>query len=227
MQFHILTLFPEVLSPYFSASILGRAQKTGVIQIHLHQLRNYAHNKHNSVDDRPYGGGPGMLLRPEVVVEAVEDLKKKFPIDRVFLTSPRGRVLTQSMAQEVATLSSILLICGRYEGVDQRAIDLVVDEEISIGDYVLTGGELASAVIVDAIARLIPKVVGDEEGPQQDSHSCGLLEQAQYTRPEIFRDLSVPPVLLSGDHAQIKAWKEEERQRTTQCQRPDLIKRLI
>ncbi len=225
MEFHILTLFPQMLEPYFNESILGRAQKAGLIRMMSHDLRYYATNKHKSVDDRPYGGGAGMVLRPEVLVAAVRDLKVHYPIDEVILTSPRGKILNHEIARGLSHKKSILLICGRYEGIDQRAIDLVVDREISIGDYVITGGELASQIIADAVSRFIPGVLGDSEGVLFESHADGLLEYPHYTRPDIFEDLSVPQVLLSGDHAKIEAWRKDESLKITQKNRPDLMKK--
>lgn len=225
MEAHILTLIPEAIQPYFDASILGRAQKGGLIRIQLHQMRDYATNKHKSVDDGAYGGGPGMVIRPEVIVGAVRDLKARFPaIERVVLLSPRGQVFAQAKARQLSALKGFLLICGRYEGLDERAIELVVDEELSVGDYVLTGGELAAAAVVDAVARFIPGVVGDEEGPEQDSFANGLLEYPHYTRPAVFEGLAVPEILLSGDHAKIEAWRHEESLKVTKKNRPDLLK---
>ena len=224
MDFHLLTLFPDVLQPYFQESILGRAQEKKLIRTFCHDLRAYAPGKHQSVDDSPYGGGAGMVMRPEVVVGAVRDLKARFSIDRVIYLSPRGILFSHAKAKELSTtFSSVLLLCGRYEGVDQRAIDLVVDEEMSIGDYVLTGGELAAAVVVDAVARLIPQVVGDIEGPQNDSHAEGLLDHPHYTRPFLFEGVHVPSVLISGNHAEIERWRRKESLCMTLKNRPDLI----
>ncbi|MBI2339460.1 MAG: tRNA (guanosine(37)-N1)-methyltransferase TrmD [Deltaproteobacteria bacterium] len=225
MDFHILTLFPESIAPYFTSSILGRAQEKGIVRIFLHQLRGYANDKHHSVDDRPYGFGPGMVLRPDVLVRAVRELKQKEAIERVILLSPRGGLFWQTKAKALSALKSVLLVCGRYEGVDQRAIDLVVDEEISIGDYVLSGGEPAAVVVVDALARLIPGVVGNEQAVVDESHSDGLLEYPHYTRPEEFEGQKVPKVLLSGNHAEIEKWRREESLKITRKNRPDLLKK--
>lgn len=223
MHFHILTLFPEVFS-YFEASILGKAQKEELLTFSIYPLRDYATDKHKHVDDAPFGGGAGMVLKPDVAVRAIRDIKKNNPVDRVVLMTPRGRLLSHSVAKEYSLYKSLLFICGRYEGIDQRAIDLEVDDEISIGDYVLSGGELPAQVCMEAIARLIPGVVGDEEGPQHDSHSDGLLEYPHYTRPAEFEGLKVPEVLLSGNHAAIEKWRKEESLKITLKRRPDLIK---
>lgn len=225
MHFHILTLFPDIFSSYFDESILGKAQEKGVLQIFCHNLRGYATNKHKSVDDRPYGGGSGMVLMPDVVVPAVRDLRAKHNIEKVILLSPRGAPFIQATAQKLSQVSSFLLICGRYEGVDQRIIDLVVDEEISIGDYVLTGGELAAAVVVDAVSRLVPGVLGNEEATTEESFSEDLLEYPHYTRPVEFEGKKVPDVLLSGNHKDIADWRKEEALRLTEKRRPDLLKR--
>lgn len=222
MHFHILTLFPEVLEPYFRESILGIAQEKGLISVCCHDLRSYAKDKHHKVDDAPYGGGAGMVFKPDVLVGAVRDLKKKYGIDLVILTSPRGELFRQETARSLTRFRNILLICGRYEGVDERAIDLVVDREISIGDYVISGGELAAAVIVEAVSRLVCGVVGNEEGPVDESHTAGLLEYPHYTRPQVFEGRPVPDVLLSGNHAEIEKWRREESLKITKKNRPDL-----
>jgi len=224
MEVHILTLFPESIQPYFESSLLGKAITKGLLKVCCHQLRDYANNKHRSVDDGAYGGGPGQVMRPEVIVSAVRDLRSKYvSIEKSILLSPRGRVFKQSMVGELLNLKGFLLVCGRYEGLDQRAIDLVIDDEISLGDFVITGGELGAAVIVDAVARFIPGVIGDEEGPLKDSFSEGALEYPHYTRPAVFEGLAVPPVLLSGNHAKIEAWRQEESLKITQERRPDLL----
>lgn len=227
MDFHILTLFPQMVDPYFNESILGRARKEGLVQIFCHPLRDYAKDRHRSVDDAPYGGGAGMVFKPDVVVEAVRDLKTKHKISKVCLLSPRGRVFTQKFAKELANEKSLLLICGRYEGVDERAIHLVADEEISIGDYVITGGELAAQLVVDAVSRFIPGVVGNEESLKKESHGEGLLEAPHYTRPPEYAGFKVPDVLLSGNHQQIEAWREQESIRSTFLKRPDLIEKAF
>ncbi len=225
MNFHILTLFPEIFSTYFNEGVLGKAQEKGLIQIFCHNLRDYTKGKYRSVDDRPYGGGSGMVMMPEVVVPAVRDLRTKHKIEKVILLSPRGIPFVQSLARRFSTLHSILFICGRYEGVDQRIIDLVVDEEISLGDFVLTGGELAAAAVVDAVSRLIPGVLGNEDAVTEESFSEELLEYPHYTRPVIFEGLEVPKILLSGNHQEIAKWRSEEALRVTKKRRPDLLKK--
>ncbi len=225
MNFHFLTLFPEVVAPYMTAGILGKAQESGLISFFSHQLRDYADNKHKSVDDRPYGGGSGMVFRPEVVVAAVKDIKAKYSIERVVMLSPRGVLFSHVQAQRLQKFSSLLFICGRYEGVDERAIQLVVDEEISIGDYVVSGGELPALIVADAISRLVPGVIGNEEATLQESHVDGLLEYPHYTRPAEFEGLKVPEVLLSGHHESIRQWRREESLKITQKNRPDLLKK--
>lgn len=224
MNFHVLTLFPELFPPYLEAGVIGRAVGKGMMKVHFHQLRDYATDKHHSVDDRPYGGGSGMVLRADVVVRAVEAIRSQNRIDRVILLSPRGRLFSDVCARQL-TDQNILLICGRYEGVDQRAIDKVVDEELSIGDYVLTGGELPALVVMDAIARFVPGVVGNEAGPLDESHAAGILEYPHYTRPEVYGEMSVPPMLLSGDHQAIEKWRREQALLITQKNRPDLLKK--
>lgn len=225
IHIHILTIFPEMTAPYFTQSILGKACERGVVAVSVHDLREYALNKHQSVDDRPYGGGAGMVFRPEVVVEAIRALRQKFSIEEVILLSPRGQVFSHPTALELSSRKSFMLVCGRYEGIDQRAIDLEIDREISIGDYVLTGGELGAMVISDAVLRLIPGVVGDEESPLSESHADGLLEYPHYTRPPVFEGLAVPEVLLSGDHAKIAQWRKEQSLIITEKNRPDLLEK--
>ncbi len=225
MQFHILGLFPDVLASYFSHSLLGAAAQKGVIQFLYHQLRDYALDKHHAVDDRPYGGGSGMVFLPEVVTRAVRDLKSKHSIKKVILTSPAGQLLTPQKARALSEEGDLLFLCARYEGVDQRAIDLVVDEEISIGDYVVSNGELACAVIIDAIARYVPGVIGKEAAAASDSHENGLLEHPHFTRPETFENITVPPVLMSGNHKEIDKWRRTESIRRTWRRRPELLKK--
>lgn len=194
---------------------MGKACASGILDFHYHQIRDWGIGKHKQVDDKPYGGGSGMVLLPEVAVAAVRDLKSRHGIEHVVLTSPRGKLLSPEVARDLAQKKSVLFLCPRYEGVDERAIDLVVDEEISIGDYVITGGELAAAVILDATCRYIPGVVGKMESVQKDSFEGGLLEHPHYTRPEHFEGLDVPKVLLSGNHAEIEKWRLEESMRAT------------
>jgi len=211
-----------MILPSLQEGVVGRGLKNKLLTLSTHQLRDYATDKHRHVDDRPYGGGSGMVFSPDIVVRAVRDLKARFPINRVILGSPRGTLLTHAKVQELSQLPSTLILCGRYEGLDQRAIDLVVDEEISIGDYVLSGGELAALVIVDACARLIPGVLGDAESSLSESHSQGLLEYPHYTRPPIFEGLKVPDVLISGNHSAINQWRQEQSENITKKMRPDL-----
>lgn len=225
LSFHMLGLFPDLFDQYYSESLIGKARQKGLIDFHYHQLRDWAQNKYNTVDDKPYGGGAGMVFLPEVVTAAVRDLRSKHQVEHVVLTSPAGKPLTPEKAFELSKKKSILFICGRYEGVDQRAIDLVVDEELSIGDYVVTGGEVAACVMVDAVSRYIPGVVGKEDSVRFDSHSNGLLEHPHYTRPEVFENMSVPEVLLSGHHKNIEEWRHKESLERTWNRRPDLIQR--
>ena len=224
MDFHILTLIPEILKPYFNESILGRAQKEGGIRIFCHQLRDYAANKHQSVDDRPYGGGAGMVFKPDVVVPAVRDIKAKHGVEHVIYLSPKGAKFNHQKAKELSKYKSILLLCGRYEGIDERVLDLVVDEEISIGDYVITGGELAAQVVVDAVSRFVPQVIGNEEAPKNESFADGFLEHPHYTRPAEYEGLKVPEVLQKGDHKAIGKWRQQQSEEITKERRPDLFR---
>jgi len=202
-------------------SIIKRARDTGRLDLAIHQLRNYAHDRHKTVDDRPFGGGPGMLLKPEPIFEAVEDLARENT--HVVLMSPSGRAFSQAIAQELATREHLLLVSGHYEGFDERVREQLADDELSIGDYVLTNGALPVMVIVDAVTRLLPGVLGDDESAHQDSFSDGLLEYPQYTRPAEFRGMKVPEILLSGNHAQIAQWRAEQARQRTKERRPDLL----
>ena len=227
IEFHFLTLFPEVFPAVLGSSLLGKAQKKSLVSYHLTQIRDFATDKHHSVDDSPYGGGEGMLMKPEVLYSAWRSvvpasLKQLDKQVRTILLSPQGKVFDQSLARELAGCSKLVLICGHYEGVDQRFIDLCVDHEISIGDYVLTGGELPALVLADTITRLIPGVVGNERSISQDSLENGLLKYPQYTRPREFHGLSVPDVLLSGDHGAIQSWRDQQIRDCTRTKRPDL-----
>ncbi|MDD2233463.1 MAG: tRNA (guanosine(37)-N1)-methyltransferase TrmD [Desulfitobacteriaceae bacterium] len=221
MHFAILTLFPEMFAP-LQGSILKRAQNTDLISIRLVNFRDYALSKHNNVDDLPYGGGAGMVLKPEPIYAAVRDLPETVGSRKVILTTPQGRVFSQSLAEEWSKYTELVLICGHYEGFDERIRDLA-DEEVSLGDFVLTGGELAAMVIVDAVSRLIPGVLGEAASAQEDSHSDGLLEYPQYTRPPEFEGKQVPEILISGHHAKINRWRRKEALRRTFLRRPDLI----
>lgn len=247
MQIEILTLFPEMFSAYLNESILKRAQEAGLLTIHLHNIRHYTTDKHHVTDEPPYGGGGGMVLKPEPIFATVEsllpnlqysilntqypDAQKLEPEDsphssllspRILLT-PQGRPFSQTVAQELAQHPHLILICGRYEGVDERVRQHLVTDEISIGDYVLTGGELAAMVVVDAVARLLPGVLGAENAAQEDSFATGLLEGPHYTRPELFRGWEVPPVLRSGHAAHIARWRRQAALRRTWQRRPDLL----
>jgi tRNA (guanine37-N1)-methyltransferase len=222
MQFHVLTIFPEMFDSPLAASLLKKAQAKGILSCAVHNLRDYTTGKHRTVDDTPYGGGQGMVMKPEPVVAALEGVCLSLANPwRIFL-SPQGKTLTQAKVTELAHRETLVLLCGRYEGVDER-IRLFVDEELSIGDYILSGGEMAALVVIDAVARLIPGVVGRQESVEDESFSHGLLEYPHYTRPEDFRGLLVPEVLLSGNHAEIAAWRRQQSLLRTLHQRPDLL----
>ena len=228
MQIDIVTLFPEMFPGYLNESILKRAQAAGLLHITLHNLRDYASGKHRVTDEPPYGGGGGMVLKPEPIFTAVESLisNRQSPKEEnlpIILLTPQGRPFTQTVAQELAQHNQLLLLCGRYEGVDERVRQHLVTDEISIGDFVLTGGELAAMVLVDAVARLLPGVLGAEDAAEDDSHATGLLEGPHYTRPETFRSWSVPEVLRSGHAANIARWRREQALRRTWQRRPDML----
>lgn len=220
MQIDILTLFPEMFPGPLGESIIGRAAARELARIQAIDLRRFAHDARGTVDDKPYGGGPGMLMKVEPIVEAVESVRR--PESVVILTSPRGERFNQRLAAELAKERHLVIIAGHYEGVDQRAIELAVDREISLGDFVLTSGNLAAMVMADAIVRLLPGVLGHDESSVDESHSAGLLEYPQYTRPPEFRGLKVPEVLLSGDHGRVDAWRQRQSERLTRERRPDL-----
>jgi tRNA (guanine37-N1)-methyltransferase len=226
VNFQFLTLFPEVFNAVLSSSLLGKAHQNGVVTFGLTQIRDFSTDKHRTVDDTPYGGGEGMLLKVDVLHAAWKAVQEKLPEGktRTILMSPQGALLTQEKAKELAQYESLVIVCGHYEGVDERFIDLCVDEELSIGDYVLTGGELPAMVVADAVTRLLPGTVGNEDSISNDSLEGGLLKYPQYTRPRIFEGQSVPEVLLSGDHGAIEKWRREQVLRRTQEKRPDLIK---
>lgn len=221
MKFDILTLFPRVFEGPLDESILKRAREKGLVEIGIHNIRDHAEGKHRITDDRPFGGGPGMLMKVEPVVRAVESLKTAGT--RVILLSPRGALLRQDILRRLSLEKHLILICGHYEGVDERVRELVVDEEISIGDYVLTNGGLPAMVLVDGVSRLIPGVLGDAESAGDESFSEGLLEYPQYTRPPEFRGLKAPEILFSGNHGEIAKWRREMSLRHTRKQRPDLL----
>ncbi|MCS7249150.1 MAG: tRNA (guanosine(37)-N1)-methyltransferase TrmD [Anaerolineales bacterium] len=225
MRFDIFTLFPEVLKPYLQTSILQRAQQRGLIEVHLHNIRDYATDKHRITDDEPYGGGGGMVMKPEPIFAAVESVLGSPPVCPVILLTPQGRVFNHQIAQHYATYPAVALICGRYEGIDERVREHLVTDELSIGDYVLSGGELPALVVLDAVSRFLPGVLGDPEGALDDSFASGLLEYPHYTRPAEFRGWKVPEVLLSGDHARIARWRREQALLRTWQRRPDLLER--
>jgi len=221
MRIDVLTLFPAMFAGPLDESIIKRARQAGILNLAIHKLRDYAHDRHKTVDDRPFGGGPGMLLKPEPIFEAVETLAR--PETRVVLLSPAGRVFNQAIARELARCDDLLLISGHYEGFDERVRQELADDELSIGDFVLTNGALPAMVIIDAVTRLLPGVLGDEASAADESFSQGLLEYPQYTRPAEFRGLKVPEVLLSGNHAAIAKWRAEQARLRTAQRRPDLL----
>lgn len=221
MRIHVVSIFPEMLGSPLAAGIVRRARERGLVEIFLHQLRDYATGRHLQVDDTPYGGGQGMVMKPEPLVAAIEHIATADAPRRILL-SARGTPFTQARARALAAERALLLVCGRYEGVDER-VGAYVDEELSIGDYVLTGGELAALVVVDAVVRLLPGALGNDASNVDDSHASGLLEHPQYTRPETFRGADVPAVLLGGDHAAVARWRRQEALRTTLLRRPDLL----
>jgi len=233
MQFEVFTLLPEVFPSYIDTSIIKRARERGLITVRVHNIRDYTHDKHHMTDDTPYGGGGGMVMKPDPVFEAVESVlglnsehtseaASNIPI---ILLTPQGRVFNQAIAQELSQHPHIVLICGRYEGVDERIRKHLVTDEISIGDYVLTGGELPALILIDAISRLLPDVLGDPTGAEDDSHAMGLLEYPHYTRPPEFRGWKAPDVLLSGDHAKIDKWRREQALLRTFNKRPDMLEK--
>lgn len=225
MRIDILTLFPEVCRAPLHASMMKRAQESGVLDLRIHNLRDWTSDKHHVVDDAPFGGGQGMVMKPEPIFKAVEELKSKIENRKlkIILMSPAGRQFHQEMATKFSHESHLIIICGHYEGVDHRVIEHLVDAEISIGDYVLTNGAIAAVVFVDAIVRLLPGVLGHEQSAADDSFSSGLLEGPQYTRPADFRGWKVPDVLLSGNHGEITKWRKEQARKRTQTNRPDLL----
>ncbi len=228
MRFDIFTLFPNMFAGVFDDSILQRARETGRVEIFLHNIRDYAHDKHHITDETAYGGGGGMVMKPEPIFEAVETVlgNDDAPRAPLILLTPQGRVFNTDIAREFSQLPRLALLCGRYEGIDERVRALVTDE-ISIGDYVLTGGEIPAMVLVDAVSRFLPGVVGDPTAPHQDSHATGLLEHPHYTRPVEFRGMRVPDILLSGHHAQIERWRRHESLKRTLERRPDLLLRAV
>jgi tRNA (guanine37-N1)-methyltransferase len=227
MRIDILTLFPQMFEAPFSFGIFKRAIDNGLVSLNLINIRDYTHDKHHTADDYPYGGGAGMVLKPEPIFEAVEAIKAGLDKEEgelpVILLSPQGRLFSHKIAREISQHRHIVLICGHYEGIDERVMEHVATDTISIGDYVLTGGEVPAMVVADAVLRLVPGVLGSEESPLDDSHASGLLEYPQYTRPAEYRGWSVPEILLSGNHAQIAKWRREQIIRRTLEKRPELL----
>lgn len=221
LRIDILTLFPRMLDGLLGESILKRARQAGLVEIGLVNLRDYTDDPHRTTDDRPYGGGPGMVMKPEPIFRAVDAVRR--PDSRILLMSPQGRPFRQAQAQELASAGHLVIICGHYEGVDERVRQALVTDEISIGDYILTNGALAAAVAVDAIVRLLPGALGGEGATEEESFSAGLLEYPHYTRPPLFRGLAVPEILLSGDHEEIRKWRQEQSLQRTRERRPDLL----
>ncbi|HZL43259.1 MAG TPA: tRNA (guanosine(37)-N1)-methyltransferase TrmD [Verrucomicrobiae bacterium] len=221
MRIDVLTLFPGMFAGPLDESIIKRAREAGLLDLKIHNLRDFAHDRHKTVDDRPFGGGPGMLLKPEPIFEAVEALAREKT--RVILLSPSGRPFRQAIARELAAVDDLLLIVGHYEGFDERVREQLADDELSIGDYVLTNGALPAMVVIDAVTRLLPGVLGDDESVNEESFSQGLLEYPQYTRPSEFRGMKVPEVLLSGNHAEITRWRAEQATLRTKERRPDIL----
>jgi tRNA (guanine37-N1)-methyltransferase len=229
MKIDIVTLFPEICRAPLSESIMKRAQKSAIVDLYIHNLRDWTADKHHVADDAPFGGGHGMVMKPEPIFAAVEDLRNhksniKHQTSKVILMSPAGQRFDQEMAAQLSGESHLIIICGHYEGVDHRVIEHLVDLEISVGDYVLTNGAIAAVVLADAVVRLIPGVLGHEQSALDDSFNRGLLEAPQYTRPAEFRGWKVPEVLLSGNHAEIGKWREEQALRRTRKNRPDLLR---
>jgi len=219
----IVTLFPEMFRGPFNESMIQKARERGIVSIQVHLLRKYAYDRHRTCDDKPFGGGPGMVMKPEPLFACVEDLKKRAPQAHVVLMSPLGRVFDQKQAARLARSKHLIFICGHYEGVDERVREHLIDEEISIGDFITTGGEVPCMCVVDSIARLIPGVVGNEQSIQEESFQRNLLDFPHYTRPAVFRGLKVPEVLLSGDHHKVASWREEQAVTRTLKLRPDLV----
>ena len=225
MRIDIITIFPRMFEPVLNESIIKRAQNKGKVKLYIHNLRDYSCDKHKKVDDRPFGGGSGMVMRPEPLFEAVEDIKSQVTSHKsqVVLLCPQGKKLTQNLAKRLSKFKHLILICGHYEGIDERVRQYLVDEEVSIGDYVLTGGELPAMVLVDCVVRLLPGVLGDKNSLYFESFEGNLLEYPQYTRPARFRDMRVPKMLLSGDHKKIESWRKKEAISRTKERRPDLL----
>lgn len=227
MRFHIMTLFPEIFNSYMNESIMKRAVEKGIIEICIYNIRDFSNNKHKKVDDYPFGGGAGMVMTPQPIYDTYKHIVDTYNIEkpRVIYLTPKGNTYNQTIATNMSKLDDVILLCGHYEGIDQRIIDLIVTDEISIGDYVLTGGELPALILIDSISRLIPGVLGQEESFEDESFSNDLLEYPHYTRPREFMGLKVPDVLLSGNHKNIDKWRKDESIRITKERRPDLYKK--
>ena len=224
MTFNIMTLFPAIISAYINESIIKNAIENKIIEVNIYNIRDYSRNKHKKVDDYPYGGGGSMLMTPQPIYDCYMEIKKNNENTKLFLFSPKGKTLNNNMSYEYAKLDNITLLCGHYEGIDQRIVDMIVDEEISIGDYVLTGGELASLVFLDSVSRKITGVLSSSENVQDESFENNLLEYPQYTRPYDFMGVKVPDVLISGNHKKIDEWRKNKSLEETKKKRPDLIK---
>ncbi|MDU1538889.1 tRNA (guanosine(37)-N1)-methyltransferase TrmD [Paeniclostridium hominis] len=227
MRFHIMTLFPEIFNSYMSESIMKRAVEKGIIEVNIYNIRDFSTNKHKKVDDYPFGGGAGMVMTPQPIYDTYKHIVDKFNIKepRVIYLTPKGKVHSQNIASEMSTFEDIILLCGHYEGIDQRIIDSIVTDEISIGDYVLTGGELPALILIDSISRLIPGVLNQNESFEEESFKDNLLEYPHYTRPREFMGMEVPEVLLSGNHKKIDEWRHEKSIEITKERRPDLYKK--
>lgn len=226
MRFHVLTIFPGMFDGPLSESLIRRARDKGLIEIHLYDVRDHTHDRHRRVDDYPFGGGPGMVMKPEPLFEAVEHVRQSASLGDstpIILMTPQGRRLDQTLVEELAANADLVLICGRYEGVDERVRQHLATDEISVGDYVLSGGELAAMIVVDAVARLVPGVVGCAESPHNDTFTSGFIQHPQYTRPAEYRSMTVPEVLLSGNHAEIARWQRLQSLARTLDRRPDLL----
>ena len=223
MNITIITLFPDFVNGVVAEGVVGRATTRGLMQLNCINPREFATDTHRTVDDRPYGGGPGMVLRPDCLVSAIRQAKSQAVKPRTIYLSPQGQPLTQSKLRELGNLSDLILVCGRYEGIDERVIDLEVDEELSLGDYVLSGGELAAMVVIDGVTRLLPEVLGHQESAEEDSFTNGILDHPHYTRPESFEGLEVPEVLLSGNHQRIRRWRRQQALGRTNVRRSELV----
>ncbi|WP_419741969.1 tRNA (guanosine(37)-N1)-methyltransferase TrmD [Paraclostridium dentum] len=227
MRFHIMTLFPEIFNSYMNESIMKRAVEKGIIEVNIYNIRDFSTNKHKKVDDYPFGGGAGMVMTPQPIYDTYKHITDKFDIKdpRVVYLTPKGKVHNQNIASEMSTFEDVILLCGHYEGIDQRIIDSIVTDEISIGDYVLTGGELPALILIDSISRLIPGVLSQNESFEEESFKDDLLEYPHYTRPREFMGMEVPEVLLSGNHKKIDEWRHEKSIEITKERRPDLYKK--